>query len=235
MLPTIEIASRIFASRCAETDADISEARRMRFKVYCEEAQYFDPQSYPDGQEVDAYDSRSLEGLLVIRQTDATIGSARLILPTGETDSPYQLPFDAVCDPTMVDGEKIFPRETTAELSRFCVTLDSVPLINEVLRNGDLPAVDIMDVARCAKLWLMRAVLEMSNKVNLTHWCAVMDPRFLQNLLSLGIEFQHIGPPVEYYGQRQPCYGQIEVVLGKLKRERSEIWNIVTDSGRFAP
>ena len=61
LLELQDIFGSFFDSRIASSPAEIEEVLRIRYKVYCREASYFDPKSYPDGLERDIYDDRALQ------------------------------------------------------------------------------------------------------------------------------------------------------------------------------
>jgi N-acyl amino acid synthase of PEP-CTERM/exosortase system len=77
----------------------------------------------------------------------------------------------------------------------------------------------------------MQGIVRMSAAAGLTHWCAVMEPALLRILRSTSIYFEPLGPLVHFHGMRQPCYGNIETILERLRRERPEVWDLVTDGG----
>lgn len=234
LLDSLQLARSLFEAQIADTFEQGFAARRLRFKVYCQEAGFFDPANYADQLEVDPYDTRSLQSLAVLRPTGTAVGTVRLILPSRDPGSPYQKPFDAVCDPSSLEEQKLLlDAEATAELSRFCVTRDLVGQLRQLIDEGRIPAAEPAEVASCAKIWLMRGIVEMSAREHITHWCAVMEPRLLRSLARLGIRFTPIGPPVRYYGERQPCWGQVESLLHAVREEAPEVWRIVTDDGRL--
>jgi N-acyl amino acid synthase of PEP-CTERM/exosortase system len=241
LLEPADIFSRFFESRLASAPAEIEQALRVRYQVYCEEAAYFDPDQFPDRLERDPFDGRSIQSTLVYRPTNAAVGAVRLILPAKDTDSLIDFPFDSVCPPERLQDLKV-PRETSAEISRFCLTrnlaeeiVKTDPADFEALRamtNGH--ALEPRQFIRTAKLGLFRAVVEMSVLAGVTHWWAVMEPRLVRSLEKIGVHFVHLGEPVDYYGSRQPCYAEVETVLRRLRIERHDVWRVSTDDGRLA-
>ena len=81
------------------------------------------------------------------------------------------------------------------------------------------------------RLGLMQAIVRLSREQHLTHWCAVMEPKLLRMLAAMSINFEPIGPLVEYHGLRQPCYGEIATLLSDMRREVPAYWDVVTDGG----
>jgi N-acyl amino acid synthase of PEP-CTERM/exosortase system len=237
----VKLSSQYFASRLARTAEEFEEVYRLRYKVYCKEAAYFDSAHFPDGLEKDIYDDRSVQGMVVYRPTNTIIGTVRLILPPSDCDSLSDLPFDMACGPDLAEGLKMLPRESSAEISRFCITRDLVKeiantpsaafdLVRSISEDRDF---NPLDLARQAKIWLMRAIVESTATHNITHWCAVMEPFLLRSLGRLGVRFSHLGPPVDYYGERQPCFDEVDSVMNVIKLERRDVWELITDSGHL--
>ena len=82
-------------------------------------------------------------------------------------------------------------------------------------------------------LGLMNGIVRMSVEHGITEWFAVMEPTLLRLLARFGIYFSPIGPMVNYHGMRQPCYATIENLLGRVRKERIDVWEFITDNGRL--
>ena len=81
----------------------------------------------------------------------------------------------------------------------------------------------------------MKAIVQMSWDRGITDWCAVMEPALLRLIGRLGLEFTPLGPPVEYHGLRQPCYGNANTVLAGMRRQRYAAWALITEEGQHFP
>src|SRR6185295_16967877 len=81
-------------------------------------------------------------------------------------------------------------------------------------------------------LGLIETLVRMSVENGITHWCAVMEPTLLRLLTRLGIHFDPIGPLIDYHGRRQPCYIPLKTLLARVKRERPDVWDVITRAGR---
>ncbi len=81
------------------------------------------------------------------------------------------------------------------------------------------------------RLALFRGIVQMSGELELTHWCAVMERSLLRLLQMSAIHFHPVGPLVSYHGIRQPSFGSISGVLGRIRREQFPVWNYITDAG----
>ena len=207
----IREAVRDFEVAVADTQERLKAAYRLRHQVYCVERGYF---AEEDGAiETDRFDDRSGHAVLTQRSTGRVVGTVRVVAP-----SPYgsatDLPMHKLCDPNLF---RVLPMGSTGEISRFAISKD--------LRD-----------AACAgnamlRLGLMRGIVEVSSQMRLTHWCAVMEHTLLRLLRVSAIHFQPLGPAIEYHGLRQPTWGRISGVLGRIKRERPGVWDYITEGG----
>jgi N-acyl amino acid synthase of PEP-CTERM/exosortase system len=230
-----------YEPRMATKREDTELVHAVRFQVYCREAAYFPAEDYPDGQELDEYDRHSVQSVLVYRPSGVCIGAVRVILPQEHPDLLDRFPFDAVCGDLVLSEIKDLPPASSAEVSRLCVSRQLTgeiartdPALLELVEN--LGAEDASrELARMAKLPLLRSVVEMCMAQRITHVCAVMEPFLLKSLAQLGVHFTNVGSTVHYHGERQPCYADLAALLSRAKEERPDVWNVLTDCGRFVP
>jgi N-acyl amino acid synthase of PEP-CTERM/exosortase system len=224
---------RFFEVRRADEPELRAQAHRVRFQVYCLESGFFPPERFPDGQEVDQYDAHAVQSLVVYRPSQVPVGTARLILPEVPGEAPGSLAFDQLCDAGTLYERKILPAESTAEISRFCLARVLRGEIARTVASRGAPALSEREIGLLAKPALIRAVVEMTVAEGITHWCAVMEPWLIRALGQLGAHLIPYGPPVDYHGARQPCHGEVTAVLEGIRRERPDVWEIVTDRGRL--
>jgi N-acyl-L-homoserine lactone synthetase len=190
----------------AKTREDFEELHRLRFDVFCSQRGILEGDN---GTESDPYDSTSRH-VMLRRPGGEMVGTVRLVLPT-RNELGRSFPMQRVCDPAVLSQ---IPLETTGEISRFCLSRnrrDSGEHADAVLRLG-----------------LMRGILRASEEAGLTHWCAVMEKGLLRLLQLAAIWFEPKGPPIEYFGTRQPAVASIANVLIRGQRERRPIWDYVT-------
>lgn len=217
----------------ADTQDLLDEAFRLRYQVYCVEHRFEKAVEHPDGREIDRYDAHAVHSLLLHRPTHSVIGTVRLILPTGEP-----LPITEVCQDAALEAGSLFPLATTAEISRFAISKTFRRRVEDQ-RGIDASFVDQATISYHINrrsiphiaLGLMKAIVQMSARHGVTHFCAVMDPALLRLLSRFGIIFQSLGPPVDYHGRRQPCHGELARMLDGLRAERPDVWELVAAQG----
>ncbi|WP_282604506.1 PEP-CTERM/exosortase system-associated acyltransferase [Pelagibius sp. Alg239-R121] len=234
-----ELFKHWFETKPAITAEEIEQAHRLRYQVYCVENPFEDPAGNPNEMEMDEYDPHSVHSLLIHRPTQTTMGAVRLILPAKA--SAYRLPIQDVWQTERIP----FPEETTAEISRYAISREfrrrageeryadvnwakseDSPVERKKLERRVLPHIT---------LGLMKSVLRMCIEHDITHVCAVMEPALIRLLHRFGLEFEPIGPVVNYHGRRQPCYAALETLLKTSREARREFWEVGTDDGQLLP
>lgn len=211
---------------------------RLRYQVYCEENPFEDPAEHPNGMEYDEFDRHSVHVLLMHRPTGAVAGTVRLVL--GDKHEPHLLPIEQVCQDPMLSSSVLFPRNVVAEVSRFAVSKQFRRRLGEgsspsaAGENETIRAEHSKRLIPHITLGLIQGLVEMSRDNGVERWCAVMEPSLLRLLNRLGIHFNPIGPLVDYHGERQPCYVNLESMLNDVHAERADVWELITADGRLA-
>lgn len=147
-------------------------AKRLRYKIFCEELKWIPSEDFPDGLETDEWDDAAVH-LIAIRE-EKVFGTIRLIWP-----NPLGLPIET--EWSVSDEVK---SSKPVEVSRFAVD-------NE---NNYLPHV--------ISLSLIRAAFIHSIEKGVICWVAALDQVVWRMLRSLGIKFSPIGETKIYLGSR---------------------------------
>jgi N-acyl amino acid synthase of PEP-CTERM/exosortase system len=165
-------------------------------------------------------------------------GTVRLILP--DTEKPEQsFPMQCVChEPIMKDPER-FPVSTMGEVSRFSIskhfrrrqTDTAYPDTLDEQGEEILSKSEIRQIMPHITLGLIEGLVRMSVENGVTYWCAAMERQLLRLLTRIGIYFDNIGPPVDHHGIRQPCYRNLPELLDRVKEERFDVWEVITNNG----
>lgn len=215
----------------------LAASLRLRYQVYCVEQGYEDAAAFPDGEERDCFDARAVHSLLIHRHTGLVAGTARLI-PTDPEQPIGSLPFDHLCHDPRVRDERLLPRRTLAEVSRFSVSKEFRR------RASDAPTTTGVGGAwhehfgvhrriphMC--LGLAQAIYCASARHGITHLVAEMEPALLRMFRSLGLVWHNLGPVIDFHGRRQPCYACLDEMLDGAYRKRRDVWDLVTNGGAY--
>jgi N-acyl-L-homoserine lactone synthetase len=201
-----------FIVESADTPEIAQEAYRLRHQVYCLECGYEDDRGCV---EIDEFDANARHVVLRRRATEQVVGTVRLVLSSPDA-AESSFPMQRICNAPPLDD---LPLTTTAEVSRFAISKQ---------RRGPNRAADAL-----MRLALVRGLVQLSNEIGITHWCAVMERSLLRLLQSSAIHFEPLGPLVEYHGLRQPAFGRIGAILARMNREQPDIWNFITEAGKL--
>ena len=206
-------AAMDFEVTIADTPERLSAAYRLRHQVYCMERGY---EAGDGALETDRFDRRAGHALLTQRSTGRLVGTVRIIAPSRRGPG-LDLPMQSL---VAAGAMSALPTRDTGEISRFA--------ISKALRDTCADGIPL-------RLGLIRGVVQLSAEMGVRHWCAVMEHTLLRLLRGSGIHFQPLGPAVEFRGLRQPCWGPVDQVLGRMRVERPAVWNYVTDGGALWP
>jgi N-acyl amino acid synthase of PEP-CTERM/exosortase system len=229
-----EVYRSTFEALPADTPELLEAAQRLRYRVYCVENPFLPIADNPGERERDAYDSHSIQAVLIHRATGSIAGTIRLVLPRpGCVEG--SLPIHAVCDHPLLRRPEVMAK--TAEISRFAISKEFRRRAGDGLYGKFLDPQQAHDEWRRIiphlSLGLMSAALQLGTQLGMDHACAVMEPSLLRLLSRFGLHFAPLGPVVDYHGQRQPCHTSVADLIARLERERHDVWEVITDRGRF--
>jgi N-acyl amino acid synthase of PEP-CTERM/exosortase system len=239
------IFNSVFSVELATSPEEINEVFELRYQVYCIDRPFEDPNCFADKREHDAYDPRSAHALVRHRASGDGVAAVRIVM-SGDTPEQAYFPMEGSCVHQMDrHAQNAFagaPRERIAEISRMAVSREFRRRLNE----ANAPS-GISDFA-CYSDWengkralpyislgLFAAILQMSVKHGITHWTAAMEPALLRMLKQFGVEFDHVGPVLEYHGRRRPAFTEAASMIEGAKKRRPDVWSLVTDNGRHMP
>ncbi|WP_148863767.1 PEP-CTERM/exosortase system-associated acyltransferase [Marinobacter fonticola] len=240
-----DIFRSFFEIEVATTEEMTNRVFEVRYQVYCIDRSFEDPSQFPDKREHDAYDPRSAHALIQHRRTGDSVAVVRLVL-TGDNPEQSDLPMEGPCIPRMSqqaqDTIAATPRQHMAEISRMAVSREFRRRLNEYESPTgvtDQSSYADAEGGRRAmpyiSLGLFAAILRMSVKHNITHWMAVMEPAQLRLLKRFGVEFDHVGPLMEFHGLRRPAFTEAASLINGILQRRPDVWELITESGHYLP
>lgn len=234
-----------FEIEVAATEETVNKVFEVRYQVYCIDRPFEDPDEFPDGRERDAYDPRSAHALIKHRRTGDSVAVVRLVL-AGDSPEQSDFPMEGPCFHKMShqaqDTIAATPRQYIAEISRMAVSREFRRRLNEHESPTGVTDQTLYADAESGRrampyisLGLFAAILRMSVKHNITHWMAVMEPAQLRLLKRFGVEFDHVGPVMEFHGLRRPAFTEAASLINGILRRRVDVWELITESGRYLP
>lgn len=239
------IFNSVFNVELALTPEAINTVYEVRYQVYCIDRPFEDPNCFHDKRERDSYDPRSAHALIRHRITGDSVAAVRLVL-AGENPEIADFPMEGPCVPHMDQHAKhaisATPRHRIAEISRMAVSREFRRRLNEDKSVSGISEHAYYTDAENGKrampyisLGLFAAILQMSVRHGITHWMAVMEPAQLRLLKRFGVEFDHVGPIMEYHGKRRPAYTEAASLVEGIRRRRPDVWSLITGGGRYLP
>jgi N-acyl amino acid synthase of PEP-CTERM/exosortase system len=84
-------------------------------------------------------------------------------------------------------------------------------------------------------LGLAIGIIQICAKHNIYHLFSAMDPALNRLFGFYGMQFNPIGPLVDYYGLRRSYYVCLIDVLERMYTNHRDIWKLATDNGRVWP
>ncbi|BES70108.1 hypothetical protein RE428_11260 [Marinobacter nanhaiticus D15-8W] len=239
------IFNSVFNVELALTPEAINTVYEVRYQVYCIDRSFEDPNCFHDKRERDSYDPRSAHALIRHRITGDSVAAVRLVL-SGDNPERADFPMEGPCVPHMDQHAKnaiaATPRHRIAEISRMAVSREFRRRLNEDQSVSGISEHAYYSDAENGKrampyisLGLFAAILQMSVRHGITHWMAVMEPAQLRLLKRFGVEFDHVGPIMEYHGKRRPAYTEAASLVEGIRRRRPDVWSLITDGGRYLP
>ena len=195
---------KLLTFKKVETQDELKEACKFRFKVYCTERYFESESNYPDKIERDEYDDYSIH--FIAKTNDQIVGTARLIL-----NNPFTFPVERYCKLNFLgNGIK---KNQIAEISRFAISKES-------LKSAYCNRQEVVH-------GLFREMYHESKKLGINYFCAAMG-KSLQKLLSkYGIIFIQAGPMVNYHGIRAPYISAISNLEESVFMKSSHLFNYI--------
>ena len=248
MTGLVETFHRYFDVIEANTPSLVDEAHVLRYQVFCLERSFEDGKRFVDGRERDEFDEHSVHSIVRCRGSKKSVGVVRLVLPNPDNpSSPFPMEKHgglAISGSSTLEAK--IPRSSLAEISRFSVSKDFKRRIAE--SNNACGISDVADyeddtvhdavhrrLLPHVTIGLFAGIVQMSAAQGITHWYSFMEPTLIRLLTRFGIYFEPVGPPVQFNGERQPTLAAVDEVLSSIHRERRDVWEIITDSGRVWP
>lgn len=225
---------KMFEFRKADNDANIMEdIYRLRYKVYCDEWGFEEPEDHPHGIETDEYDNHSVHFAAFREDDGSLIGTVRLI-----QSSDLGLPMLKHC--ALDIDTSLFDNSIVGEISRLAISKElrrrgpDRALYDDGVRELEEENIPISVKERrknenAIVLGLYRCLYKESLDKGITHWYAVMARGLYLLLKKISIIPRQIGPEVNYHGLRAPYLLDLVQIMDYLKEKNPCLYHHFKD------
>lgn len=162
------------------TDRDYMSMYRLRYKVYCLEKKYLDPNNYSNEQEKDEYDRYS--EYIVLKKANEVLGCVRIIPYIEGNPPPFIREYKLFFDPITKYGKNII------EISRF--------ILHKDLRKS------------MAFIHLLFGIYIYCKNHGIQYVAASIDEKGYRALTKRGLKFTKIGLATSYQGRTFPVISE---------------------------
>ena len=205
---------------------DLDNVYKLRYEVYCLERGFEDSKQFPQEQEIDIYDARSIYTLLQHNKSGEFVGTARLILPDQNHigDVAYDhFPAQALSNHAMVYNEDIFPSNRTAEISRICYSQKKASelKLNTMEQRLILPG-------------LLSGVYMLCDLYQVDTLMALLEKRLIDRCHQIGFTPDEVGDSVEHKGTRHLVSYDRAKCADYVREKNIELWRIITSNGKYS-
>ncbi|ADE16306.1 conserved hypothetical protein [Nitrosococcus halophilus Nc 4] len=234
----VDVFSNYFEVTPANTPKLLESVYHLRYQVYCLETRFENPWQFPDRLENDEFDKYSVHSLLRHQRTGSFAGTVRLILP--RTDVEKCFPIHEISSIPLFLNHKRFPRAKVAEVSRFAISKEFRKRFGEFISPSAASDyretyIDERRIIPHITLGLVAGAVKMSAENGIQHWFCVVERSFLRLLSRYSLYLMPYGPAIEYHGKRQPCYVHLDQFLEMARKERPDVWELITHNGKNCP
>jgi N-acyl amino acid synthase of PEP-CTERM/exosortase system len=209
------------------------EVYRIRYEVYCQELKYESPDKFPEHQEIDNYDDRSLHCLLKHRMSGQYAGCVRLVFPD-PSQSDRSLPLNKIC--TLDLDLKELPTHSFGEVSRLAV----IDRFRRRTGESQTPAGLLLFPNQTQEEREKRGFPVIALSLYLAATClgiesgmervlVLMEPRLARHLRYFGFTFTQIGDFVEFRGKRGPYQIISETIVNGLPPHIVELMEVIRE------
>ena len=202
----------------ADTERTKEIYYNLRYRVYCLERQFENPNAYPDKKECDRYDSGSAQFLVRSIETREWLAGMRLVVAPLKS-----LPMTQVCE-LSEDQLPVLTNAGIAEVSRLC----ALP------PRGKLS----FGPASCTPwltMGLIRAARSYAQEHDINYFCFFIADSLARILKRMGIEFTPVGPVSNFRGKRRPYIHDVQLGYREMPLKAPEVHRMFCVAPAYRP
>ena len=201
------------------------EAFKLRYQVFCNEANFVEP--IETEIETDEYDYRSIQYLVRHRRTNSYAATCRFVLPV-DSDPLTPFPFEPSCISANSIPSLIMPdyRLNIGELSRVSVS--------KAFTKQDHFSAEEKKLLPLLYVSLVSCAVAACTQHNISYICGCMEPRSIRFFSMIGVSMTKLGSLYEYRGvNRFPVLCNLLGEIDKVKDRNIQYWNLITNNGQY--
>lgn len=222
-----------FAPELASTKQSLSDAFKLRYRVYCEEFGYERASDFPDQLECDPFDAHSFCFLIRHKASGLAAGCIRVVL----AGNNQRLPLEVFCLDSIRDSYRDLlggDRGRLCEFSRLAVSADFRRRPRESMsRLGLSDAEPSAEEERSFPLIAVAAFLgafAVSEMAGRDQVFAMMEPFLPRMLRQAGIVPETAGNEIDYHGTRSAYYITTQSAIESLKPDLLLLYTGILES-----
>jgi N-acyl amino acid synthase of PEP-CTERM/exosortase system len=213
-------------SKLPEGDPLLNEVYKLRYKVYCDEWGFENPEDHPGGIEKDEFDANSVHFVAKRKSDGLIIGTIRLI-----RNSEKGFLLERHCQ---IDADlSSFNKDLFGELSRLAVSKEYRRRTTDAAYEGKIVADEAIDnmyggnrkMENDIVLGLYKCIYRECRESGQAYLLAVMAKGLFLLLKRVGIIFEPIGPARNYHGLRTPYLGRVDAMIEQLKKVNPPLYS----------
>ena len=207
----------------------------IRHKVYCEELSFEEENDHQ--RESDEFDAYATPCLIRHKASQNLAGTVRLVRPT----EPEQLlPIEKYCLDSITHktlSPSNFDRKDVCEISRLAVPKEFRKRQMDRFSGAALGVINentySEDELRCfpfIAIGLYFSAAAMVIHYDIKHTYVMMEPRLARSMSFVGIQFEQVGPVVNYHGKRAPYYINPSLLYANLRPSFKVVLNEIQNT-----
>ena len=246
-----------FITQQVSDNEGLTEIYRLRYRVYVEEWRFEKSENHPKGIEIDAFDKSSIH-FAAKDDNKKIIGTICLILNSTDgfpiekhchlNINRNELLGENLAEISMLTISKNYrrraedryvygPDEERRNFNDFNNYVNYAPKKTH-WRSEDVYRHDFLKKKRVFQerrkrpeiiVSIYKAIYRESKKRGITQWYAVMAKGLYILLMKLGINFQPVGDPVDYYGIRTPYLCDIKKIEHDISVKNQKLYEEFTE------
>jgi len=209
----------------ADTEKSKDIHYQLRYRVYCKETGFEDPNMFQSGRELDEYDDNAVHFIVRARATGEWVAALRLII----NNDLQVLPVSSLM-PQGSFQRRVIEKELTKsrtdrvlEISRLCV-------VDSFRKGGGASSKREPEIM----LGLLRTVYAFALENQIDCGFFTVTKSLARILRSLNMRFLDAGPECDYHGLRSPYYVHVSTFLKDVPQKSQAVYQMFHEANPYS-